>query len=203
VLDAGEACRRLDIPLLLEILVYRREYESAEEYEAARPELVVKAVRDFVDPRFGVDIYKLEPPGSLSGVPSRATVEGQVLSDAYQALTADLTAPWVLLSAGMGKADFRRSLEYAYEHGASGYLAGRAIWAQAAAMYPDHDAIRASLRQESVPFVAELNELTDQRATAWFAHPSVDARDAFGYPVDRAFASHYPKTATPLPGTSS
>ena len=48
--------------------------------------------------------------------------------------------PWVMLSAGAGKDDFRRILTFAYRAGASGYLAGRAIWWDAFQSFPDLDA---------------------------------------------------------------
>lgn len=195
---AGEECERLDIPMLLEILVYAGVDQSPEDYQAARRDLVLRAVEVFRDPKYKVDIYKLEAPGPLSGVPEIDSEAGAALLQSYHQLTDGLGAPWVLLSAGMNKQDFRRSLEYAYRCQASGYLAGRALWSQAPALFPDTEAVSASLREESIPYMRELNELTRRSATPWTQHPSVGGSIERRYPLDRDFAHHY---ATELPVT--
>jgi tagatose 1,6-diphosphate aldolase len=137
-----------------------------------------------------VDIFKLGSPGSLVGVPERNSPGGEKLQAAYHQMVDDLPVPWVLLSAGMNKDDFRRSLAYAYEAGASGYLAGRGLWSQAPPLFPDFDAISESLRSESLPFMRQLNELTRRLATPWFKHPSVGGVEP-GYEPDSEFALRY------------
>lgn len=191
VQTAGEACERYDIPMLLEILVYPADGQSPEEFSAAREQLVVEAVEPFRDPRFKADIFKLEPPGPLTGVPARNTKAGEALLAAYRRLTDGLPRPWVLLSAGMNKEDFRTSLGYAYECDASGYLAGRALWSQAPLLFPDADAVVASLREESLPYMRELNEITRASATPWYEHPSFAEGVERAYPLDRDFATRY------------
>lgn len=188
---AGEACVEHDIPMLLEILVYPNEGQSAEKYAAERQHIVVEAMEPFRDPRFHVDIYKLEPPGPLRDVPAPDTPAGRELAAAYHRLTDGLPAPWVLLSAGMNKADFRRSLDYAFACQASGYLAGRALWSQAPPLFPDAEAIVASLRGESRTYMQDLNATTRRAATPWFAHPAYVGGLERPYPLDRQFASHY------------
>ena len=188
---AGEACERHDIPMLLEILVYPAEGESPEDYSAAREQLVIEAVEPFRHPKFKVDIFKLEAPGPLKDVPALDTQAGHELLAAYHRLTDGLPGPWVLLSAGMNKRDFRSSLRYAYECQPSGYLAGRALWSQAPLLFPDTEAIAASLRQESLPYMQELNEVTRASATPWYLHPSHADGIQRAYPLDREFAAHY------------
>jgi tagatose 1,6-diphosphate aldolase len=61
-------------------------------------------------------------------------------------------------------------LTHAYKAGASGYLAGRAIWLQPFRQFPEWDDIRAALRRDAVPYMKDLNTLTDTRAMPWFAH---------------------------------
>ena len=77
-----------------------------------------------------------------------------------------------LLSAGAGPEDFLKKLVYAYRAGASGYLAGRAIWAQAFDEFPDMGAMEAKLKNEAVPFMQRVNELTERMARPWSEHPS-------------------------------
>ncbi len=190
----GEECVEEDVPFLLEVLIHQHEGEPDEEFTAQRGELTVAAVDAFKAERFAVDIYKLPPPGALAGVPEPSTAEGESLQETYRKMVADLPAPWVLLSAGMNKTDFRASLEYACHAGASGYLAGRALWSQAPVLYPSFEAITRSLREESVPFLRALNELTRKLGTPWFTHPAVEPVDT-RYELDRQFAEHYQEQA--------
>jgi len=186
----GQECAEQDIPLLLEVLIHQHEGESDEQFLVQRGDLTVAAIDAFKDQRFRVDIYKLPPPGSLSGVPEPGTPESVELQGTYDRMVKDLPAPWVLLSAGMGKEDFRRSMHLACTAGASGYLAGRALWAQAPDLYPSFDAITESLVGESRPYLRQLNEIVATKATRWFDHPAV-GRIELPYEMDRQFAEHY------------
>ena len=66
--------------------------------------------------------------------------------------------------------EFRRVLTHAYAAGASGYLAGRAIWQAAFQRFPDWDSIRSELRSTGVPYMRDLNALTDAQAHPWHRH---------------------------------
>lgn len=79
--------------------------------------------------------------------------------------------PWAMLSAGAGKAEFARVLAHACRAGASGYLAGRAIWADAFARFPDRAAMRAGLEGGSRAYMDTLNALVERQARPWHAHP--------------------------------
>jgi tagatose 1,6-diphosphate aldolase len=95
-----------------------------------------------------------------------------------------------MLSAGAGMEDFLHVLDHAYRAGASGYLAGRAIWSKPFEAYPDWDRIRQGLRELSGPYMARLNALTDSQAMPWDAHScyggSVGVANAEG-----SFRHHY------------
>ncbi len=191
VRQMGRDCAAQDIVLLLELLVYSLPGESAGFLAANRTRLVIDSMRDFADPSFGVDIYKLEPPVAVSDVPDPAGPNAQSVQQAYDALGALTTRPWVLLSAGAGPADFRRSLEYAYRAGASGYLCGRAIWHGAFEHFPDLVAMNQALANGSVPYVTAINQLTDQLATPWQRHGCW--RDGVTLAGDGPdFCEHYP-----------
>lgn len=118
-----------------------------------------------------MDIFKLEPPGPIHRVPEPDGAEAAELQGAYDEMAAMLPRPWVMLSAGAGAADFTRSLHYAYRAGAAGYLAGRAIWSEAFARFPDYAAMEALLATDSQRVLGELNALTDAAAAAWREHP--------------------------------
>jgi hypothetical protein len=76
----------------------------------------------------------------------------------------------VMLSAGAGPADFERSLHYAYRAGASGYLAGRAIWWEPFTHFPDLRRMDSALASESVGVLERLHALTAARAVPWHAN---------------------------------
>lgn len=159
----GAACAAHDIPFILELLLYPLPGRAGDRADHAedpvrQAELVIESVRRFAAPEFAVDLFKLECP-----VPAAALAErGRA---AFAAL-AEATAgrPWVMLSAGATPEQFARVLEHAYAAGASGFLAGRAIWWQAMQDWPDAARCRARLRAEAVPYLAALSALTARLA---------------------------------------
>jgi len=167
---AGEACRANDITHLLEVLIYPLPGEDSSEFEAKREQLVLDSIRPFTDPAYGVDIFKLEPPGPIGNVPDPDGPQAAPLQAAYDRMAQMLPRPWVMLSAGAGAADFMRSLRYAFRAGAAGYLAGRAIWADAFKSFPDYDALDRALATQSRRNLEELNVLTERMASPWHGH---------------------------------
>jgi tagatose 1,6-diphosphate aldolase len=168
----GRECVEHDIVLLLELLVYPLPADPPGYLAANRTRLVLDSVRDFADPAFGVDLYKLEPPAALHAVPDPDGDKAGAVQRCYDELAALTTRPWVLLSAGAGPADFQRSLTYAYRAGASGYLCGRAIWQDAFERFPDVPEMERLLATESVRYVQAINALTDRLGTPWPRHPA-------------------------------
>ena len=88
--------------------------------------------------------------------------------------------------------EFRRILTHAYRAGASGYLAGRAIWSKAFTNFPDWEAIRSGLRGEAVEYMRSLNVLTDKEATPWSRHAVYGEGGARIVPADASFRHVYP-----------
>jgi tagatose 1,6-diphosphate aldolase len=168
---AAEECAKHDIVMLLEILVYPLPGEDPAGLNARRTQLVLDSIKPFCDPALGIDIYKLEPPGPISGVPDPESREGAELQRCYDQMAKLIPNPWVMLSAGAGAADFEKSLQYAYRAGASGYLAGRAIWSEAFDAFPDYDRLENLLKIRSSEILDRLNALTDRAAKRWFDHP--------------------------------
>jgi tagatose 1,6-diphosphate aldolase len=174
----GEACRRYDICFVFELLVYPLAGEAHQtqdyvEHRDKHPEMVLDSLRDFVDPRYGVDLFKLESPVQAAAIPDPADRDASEVRRT-QALFDEIgeiaTRPWVMLSAGADKIRFQRILTFAYRSGASGYLAGRAIWWQAFQHFPDLERFAQGLRGEAAAYMAEINGLTDREATAWDSH---------------------------------
>ncbi len=173
--QVGRDCRTHDIAFLLEPLVYplggSGAGDSYHEDPGKRPEMVLETVREFRHERYGIDIFKLETPVTAAAIPdpdegSAAARETQGLFDSIDGL---LDRPWVMLSAGAAMEPFRRILTYAFRAGASGYLAGRAIWWPAAQEFPDWDRFRARLRSEGLPYVERVQAVLQQHGRPWTA----------------------------------
>lgn len=167
---AAEDCIKHDIVMLLEVLIYPLPGEDLQSLEPRRHQLVLDSLRPFCDPSLGIDIYKLEPPGPIHAVPAPESKEGAALQRAYNEMAKLVPRSWVMLSAGAGASDFEMSLRYAYKAGACGYLAGRAIWAEAFDAFPDYDRIEALLKTRSNEILTRLNTLTDANAARWYDH---------------------------------
>jgi tagatose 1,6-diphosphate aldolase len=192
----GAACARFDIPFVFELLVYplARDAEQTREYVEMRTKqagLVIDSVRAFADPSFGVDLFKLESPVPAADVPAPGAPGSEAVQALFDELGRAAGRPWVMLSAGAGMAEFERVLHYAYAAGASGYLAGRAIWLEAFGRFPDWDAIRDALRREAVPYMRGLNSLTDAAARPWLTHPCYGPGGARVEPADSSFRHAY------------
>jgi tagatose 1,6-diphosphate aldolase len=193
----GDACRRYDIPFVFELLVYPLASDTEQmrdyvEMKTKHPELVLESVRAFADPKFGVDLFKLESPLAAADVPGVGAPGWESAQRWFDAIGAAAGRPWVMLSAGAGMDDFRRILTHAYRAGASGYLAGRAIWSKAFGHFPDWDAIRSGLRGEAVDYMRSLNALTDKEAMPWSRHAVYGELGARVEPADASFRHVYP-----------
>lgn len=187
----GEACARFDIPFLFELLVYPLASDAEQttdyvEMQSKRADDVLGSVAEFAKPDYGVDVFKLESPLAAKDVDGESR-DTQALFDEMGGLAG---RPWVMLSAGAGKADFRNILRHAYRAGASGYLAGRAIWLDAFTAYPDWAAIEAGLRDASVPYMHDLNTLTEAEATPWHRHACFGAQGGLAFAAPTAAFRH-------------
>ena len=191
----GAACARYDIPFLFELLVYPLASDTQttgnyEELSSKRADDVLGSVETFAAADYGIDVFKLESPIAARDVPGTDGDGAASAQAAFDELGRLAGRPWVMLSAGAGKDAFRNILSHAYKAGASGYLAGRAIWQDAFAHYPDWPAIRAGLEGASVDYMKNINALTDEAATPWHAHPCFDGKAGFA-PASAAFRHEY------------
>ncbi|MCE3247206.1 MAG: tagatose-bisphosphate aldolase, partial [Geminicoccaceae bacterium] len=135
----GEACQRNDLPFVLEMLLYPLASREVPQGDR-RAELVLESVRTFAAPDYEVDLLKLESPVAAAELPDPANPAGsavRAIQRWYDQMGELAGRPWVMLSAGAGKDAFKRVLTYGYRAGASGFLAGRAIWWRAFERFPD------------------------------------------------------------------
>ena len=85
------------------------------------------------------------------------------IARACEQISAAVDRPWVVLSNGVDPADFPSAVEAACRAGASGTLAGRAVWTAAIGATDTE----AALRERCVSRLAELGELIDRYARPW------------------------------------
>jgi sulfofructosephosphate aldolase len=104
----------------------------------------------------GPSLYKAQ-------VPRRGKGEAAELVAACEKLDRRLARPWVVLSNGVDAADFPTAVEAACRAGASGMLAGRALWRDAIAT-PDPP---AALRAQSADRLRRLADTVDRHGRPW------------------------------------
>ncbi len=173
----GDACLRFDIPFVFELLTYPMAGDTDD--TTRRAEHVIQSVRDFGSVEYGVDLFKLECPILPVGVPDPDDpVAGPPVQAVFDELGRAASQPWVMLSAGAGRTEFRRILTFAYRAGASGFLAGRTIWWGPLQQFPDMDSAGRELRTDGADYLREIGHLTDENALPFYEHPSYRDRGA-------------------------
>jgi tagatose 1,6-diphosphate aldolase len=142
VADIGKRCRDNGVTFLFEPIVYDRAIPDgmSAEFAKVKPGLVRAATADFADPRFGIDILKVEIPVNFNfvegfGKPhmSRADAERAFVDAA--AAAGDI--PLLYLSAGVTFEQFRDALAFSRQSGVDplGFMCGRAIWSDAIGIF--------------------------------------------------------------------
>ncbi len=156
-----EDCRCYDIPLFAEPL-------SHNVGPADRQRVVVETARRIG--QLGVDVLKLEFPIDVHHQPNQSAWE----SACHNLTDACGSVPWVLLSAGVGFDTFAEQVQVACQAGASGYLAGRAIWKEAVQL--TGEAQQIYLQETTVPRLQKLAEIATTHGRPW--------TDFYTYPSD-------------------
>lgn len=196
VKQIGDSCHRFDLPFLLELLVYPLAHDVQQttdyvEMRGKKADAVLKSLEEFAKPDYGVDVFKLESPLNAEDVPGVDGNDWQKVQTVFDEMGRLAGRPWVMLSAGAGKEQFRNILTHAYKAGASGYLAGRAIWLDSFAHFPDWARMRAELSRDAASYMRDLNALTDRDAMPWPDHPCFGKDGAQFHPRDQSFRHSY------------
>jgi len=99
----------------------------------------------------GADLYKAEVPWHGEGDEAAVRKDCAALTDA-------IDGPWVVLSTGVPHDLFPQAVRTACEEGASGFLAGRAVWRKVVGAA----GVPAALAEHAVPRLRELTEIVDE-----------------------------------------
>lgn len=116
-----ELCKKFQLPSVLESIVRPKNSPTwSDPYLAA--DAMLQAAHELSAVK--ADLYKCEVPG-------HGRFESEETIKYSKQISQAIASPWVVLSNGVSAADFPKSVESACLGGASGFLAGRAIWADA------------------------------------------------------------------------
>ena len=173
----GAECAAHDMPFIFEPLVYRLGVDPhGLEFAKLKPALVRRTAREFCDPKYFVDLLKVEIPVSMGFV---AGVQAQNGTDVaydrkealrhFQAAAEGLTCPISYLSAGVTVATFIESLDLAAEAGVDfcGFVCGRVIWQDAITIFATKGVagLDAWVVEEGVTILRRLAEAAQRTAT--------------------------------------
>ncbi|GHO60026.1 tagatose 1,6-diphosphate aldolase [Ktedonobacter robiniae] len=175
----GDECKALDIPFFLEPLAYDNVHpEQSFEFACLKPGYVRAIVEEFSQPRYGVDMLKVEVPinsaylaGSLGFKGSEVAYDWQAAKEHFQAAAGVSKLPFLFLSGGVDDAIFREQLELAAEANVpfSGVLCGRATWKGGVPVFVNDGeaALEDWLQDQGVQNVQALNSVLSHCARPW------------------------------------
>jgi len=160
--EVARECQRYDIPFLVEPISYPigEEVGHSEKFAKNKSGVVIQTAMDMT--ALPIDVLKAEFPADLN----YHTTESK-LSHFCSELNAASQKPWVILSAGASFEPFLKEVELACRRGASGFLAGRAVW-QEAIVITDSDARRKFLATIAVDRLKKLAEVAHKYAAPWY-----------------------------------
>jgi len=158
----ADDCLVEDIPFVVEPMSYKVGKVEAEPQNFARvkPQLVIETARQIT--ALPIDVLKAEFPSDLEYEKDKGR-----LSDFCHQLNESSQVPWVILSAGVNFELFYQEVEVACQAGASGFLAGRALW-QEATQISSRKKRMAFLENTVVRRLQSLTELANTYGTPWY-----------------------------------
>lgn len=149
--EFNQLCAKSGLPSIIEVIV-KPPTDSSRSFD--REEELVIAAKEAST--WSADLYKAEVPfhgeGDLLAITRNA-----------QRITEAVGTPWVVLSNGVKAPFFADAVKACAQGGASGFLAGRAVWADIVGSAD----IPAALREVSIPRLEKLAEIVDQYARPW------------------------------------
>jgi len=149
--EFNQLCAKSGLPSIIEVIV-KPPTDSSRSFD--REEELIIAAKEAAN--WSADLYKAEVPfhgeGDLLAITRNA-----------QRITEAVGTPWVVLSNGVKAPFFADAVKACAQGGASGFLAGRAVWADIVGAAD----IPVALREVSIPRLEKLAEIVDQYARPW------------------------------------
>lgn len=173
----GSECVAEGIPFFLELVSYDANIADAtsKEYAQVKPHKVNDMMKEFSDPRYNVDVLKVEVPVNMKFVEGFGDDVVHTKAEAAKLFKEQSEAtdlPFIFLSAGVSATMFQDTLRFAKEAGSTfnGVLCGRATWANGVEPYITRGEVAARewLQTEGRKNIDELNAVLRETATSWY-----------------------------------
>jgi len=169
VAKLADQCLEEDIAFLVEPVSYPIEEKErmnhngtySEKFAEIKPDLVIETARQIT--ALPIDVLKAEFPADIHFEQD----EGKLLG-LCQELNRASRLPWVLLSAGVDFESFRNQVKIACKAGASGFLAGRALWQEGAQIRSRNERMNF-FQNTAAPRLKELAEIADSYGKPWYS----------------------------------
>ena len=172
----GSECVAEGIPFFLELVSYDAEISdtASKEYAKVKPHKVNDMMKEFSNPRYNVDVLKVEVPVNMKfveGFGDEVVYTKDEAAKLFKEQSEATDLPFIFLSAGVSATMFQDTLRFAKEAGSTfnGVLCGRATWANGVEPYitKGEAAAREWLQTEGRKNIAELNAVLSETATSW------------------------------------
>ena len=173
----GYECEGLGLPHFLEIITYDRNMDSekGEEYAKVRPNKVNTAMKEFSDPRYKVDVLKVETPTNMNFVEGIGEENPVYTRDEaigyFKEQSESTNLPFIFLSGGVSAEIFQETLRLAKEADSNfnGVLCGRATWKDSVDIFgKDQDEAKKWLESTGKENIETLNEVLKETAHSVF-----------------------------------
>jgi len=149
--EFNQLCEKSGLPSIIEVIV-KPPTDTSRSFD--REEELIIAAKEAAN--WKADLYKAEVPFHGEGDLLAITRNSQRITEA-------VGTPWVVLSNGVKAPFFADAVKACAQGGASGFLAGRAVWADIVGAAD----IPAALREVSIPRLEKLAEIVDEFARPW------------------------------------
>jgi tagatose 1,6-diphosphate aldolase len=159
----ADQCIQEDIAFLVEPVSYAIEEDgaSSKKFAEMKPGLVIETARQIT--ALPIDVLKAEFPADI-----KFEQDEKKLLIFCQELNKASRLPWVLLSAGVDFDSFKKQVKIACKSGASGFLAGRALW-QEGAQIRSRDERMNFFQNTAASRLKDLAEIADSDGKPWYS----------------------------------
>ena len=154
----ADDCLAEDIAFVVEPVSYPIA-EDKQSFARKKPQLVIETAKQITS--LPIDVLKAEFPADLEYEKDKSK-----LLDLCCELNQASRMPWVILSAGVNYELFCQQVEIACQAGASGFLAGRALWQEATQTGSQKERLNF-LETTVVKRLEKLTELANAYGTPW------------------------------------
>jgi tagatose 1,6-diphosphate aldolase len=177
----GAECQALEMPLYLEPVTYDERLGPADSLEFARrkPQYVLRTIEEFAQPRYGVDVLKVQVPVDPQYVAGTRANAGRPVLFSYeealshfQAAAAAAAQPLIFLSGGVSDEVFLQALDIAAAAKVryAGVACGRATWQDGVEIYARQGlaAVEDWLAGEGLRRIRALHTALEDSASPWW-----------------------------------